>query len=138
LPGLRAPVASGGPEMQTGGTSRVLAPASARRAGGWVSARVRQSCSAISAGGSLRRDDFNKMPGLAKGGRVDRKSALSWGFAVERVTGIEPALSAWEAVPSEPVMWPDLRRGLSVSDRERPLVTGVNGPLMARQPGMSL
>ena len=32
------------------------------------------------------------------------------------------------------VMWPDLRGGLSVSDRERPLVTGVNGPLMARQP----
>jgi hypothetical protein len=31
-------------------------------------------------------------------------------------------------------MWPDLRRGLSVRDRERPLVTGVNGPLMARQP----
>jgi hypothetical protein len=31
-------------------------------------------------------------------------------------------------------MWLDLRRGLSVSDRERPLVTGVNGPLMARQP----
>jgi hypothetical protein len=31
-------------------------------------------------------------------------------------------------------MRPDLRRGLSVSDRERPLATGVNGPLMARQP----
>ena len=30
--------------------------------------------------------------------------------------------------------WLDLRRRLSVSDRERPLVTGVNGPLMARQP----
>jgi len=52
---------------------------------------------------------------------------------MERVTGIEPALSAWEAVPSGPVTWPDLRRGVSASDRERPLVTGVNGPLMARR-----
>ena len=49
------------------------------------------------------------------------------------MTGIEPALSAWEAVPSGPVTWPDLRDGVSASDRERPLVTGVNGPLMARQ-----
>ena len=53
---------------------------------------------------------------------------------VERVTGIEPALSAWEAVPSGPVSWPDLRDGVSASDRERPLVTEVNGPLMARRP----
>jgi hypothetical protein len=52
---------------------------------------------------------------------------------VERVTGIEPALSAWEAVPSGPVTWPDLRDGVSASDREGPLVTGVNGPLMARR-----
>ena len=28
---------------------------------------------------------------------------------------------------------PDLRDGVSASDRERPLVTGVNGPLMARR-----
>ena len=52
---------------------------------------------------------------------------------MERVAGIEPALSAWEAVPSGPVTWPDLRGGVSASDRERPLVTGVNGPLMARR-----
>ena len=49
----------------------------------------------------------------------------------ERVTGFEPALSAWDlcrpgATP------PDLRGGVSVTDREMPLVTGVNGPLMAR------
>ena len=50
----------------------------------------------------------------------------------ERVTGIEPALSAWEAVSSGLLMWPDLRGEVPVSDRERPLVTGVNGPLMAR------
>ena len=30
------------------------------------------------------------------------------------------------------VMWADLQGGVSASDRERPLVTGVNGPLMAR------
>jgi hypothetical protein len=42
--------------------------------------------------------------------------------------GIDPALSAWEAMPSGPVTWPDLRDGVSASDRERPLVTGVNGP----------
>jgi hypothetical protein len=26
-----------------------------------------------------------------------RKAGPTWGYAVERVTGIEPALSAWEA-----------------------------------------
>jgi hypothetical protein len=57
---------------------------------------------------------------------------MTWSF-VERVTGIEPALSAWESVPSGPVTWPDLRGRVSASDRERPLVTGVNGPLMARR-----
>jgi hypothetical protein len=51
---------------------------------------------------------------------------------MERVTGIEPALSAWESVPSGPVTCPDLRFGVPASDRERPLVTGVNGPLMAQ------
>ncbi len=49
------------------------------------------------------------------------------------VTGIGPALSAWESVASGPVTWPDLRDGVSASDRDRPLVTGVNGTLMARR-----
>ena len=53
-------------------------------------------------------------------------------FVVERVTGIEPALSAWESVHSGPSIWPDLGNGLSVSDRESPRFTRVNGPLMAR------
>jgi hypothetical protein len=56
------------------------------------------------------------------------KSPLAWVFAVERVTGIEPALSAWESVPSGRVTWPDLRSRVSASDRERPLIIGVNGP----------
>jgi Phage integrase family len=62
-----------------------------------------------------------------------QEALLTCAYAVERVTGIEPALSAWESVPSGPIMRPDLRCGVSASDRERPLVTGVNGPLMARQ-----
>jgi hypothetical protein len=51
----------------------------------------------------------------------------------ERLRSIEPELSAWEAVSSGPVTWPDLRRGVPAIDRERSLVTGVNGPLMARR-----
>jgi hypothetical protein len=50
--------------------------------------------------------------------------------------GIEPALSAWESVPVKAAMRPDLRGGLSVSVRDRPLVTGVNGTLMARRPSV--
>jgi len=38
--------------------------------------------------------------GSANHGTEDQHATLTWGFAVERVTGIEPALSAWEAVPS--------------------------------------
>ena len=60
-------------------------------------------------------------------------NALAARSLLERVTGIEPALSAWESVPSGPVTWPDLRGWVSASDRERPLVTGVNGTLMARR-----
>jgi hypothetical protein len=56
------------------------------------------------------------------------EQGLTCAFTMERVTGIEPALSAWESVLSGPVTWPDLRGGVSASDRERPLVTG----LMAR------
>jgi hypothetical protein len=37
--------------------------------------------------------------------------------------------------PVRPFTWPDLRRKLSMSDRERPLVAGVDGPLMARRSG---
>ena len=60
-------------------------------------------------------------------------SPLTCGYTIERVTGIEPALSAWESAPSGPVTWPDLRGEVSASDREGPLVTGVNGSLMARR-----
>jgi hypothetical protein len=42
---------------------------------------------------------------------------------LERVTGIEPALSAWESVPSGPVTCPDQRGGcprVTVRDRSSP------------------
>jgi hypothetical protein len=42
-------------------------------------------------------------------------------------------LSAWESVPSWPAARPDLRNGISVSGRESPHFTLVNGPLMARR-----
>jgi hypothetical protein len=61
------------------------------------------------------------------------KASELWIWDMERVTRIELALSAWESVPSGLVMWPDLRGGVSASDRDRPLATGVNGPLMARR-----
>jgi hypothetical protein len=67
-------------------------------------------------------------------GPYSKSTALAARSLLERVTGIEPALSAWESVPSGPVTWPDLQGELSVSDRERPLVARVNGPLMARRP----
>ena len=37
-----------------------------------------------------------------------------------------------------PIVWPDPRGGVSVSDRERPLRTGFNAPLMARLPSSDL
>ena len=42
---------------------------------------------------------------------------------------VRAGLSAWEPAPSGALIWPDLQGGLSVSDLERHLVTG----LMARQ-----
>ena len=61
-------------------------------------------------------------------GASPENNALAARSLLERVTGIEPALSVWESVPSAPAMRPDLRGGVSASDREGPLVTGVNGP----------
>ena len=70
---------------------------------------------------------------MTQQGPGSRTLVLTWAFTLERVTGIEPALSAWESVHSGPSIWPDLRNGLSVSDRESPRFTRVNGPLMARR-----
>src|SRR6516225_9647998 len=49
-------------------------------------------------------------------------------------------LSAWESGPSGALTCPELRSWLSASDREIPVLTGVNGTLMARwswpEPGL--
>jgi hypothetical protein len=58
-------------------------------------------------------------------------SALAACFRSERVTGIEPALSALESVWLQRSTWPDLRVRVSASDRERPLVACCQGPLHA-------
>jgi len=53
------------------------------------------------------------------------------------VTGIEPAISLGIcAIPA--VMPSELREGLYVSVRQVPLLTGVNGPLMARRSSSDL
>jgi hypothetical protein len=51
------------------------------------------------------------------------------------MTGIEPALSAWEFADSIRFMQPDQQFRCSLSIRERPLITASNGPLMARRRG---
>jgi hypothetical protein len=50
---------------------------------------------------------------------------------MERMTGIELALSAWESAPLTLDNGPELRIYGSASNREYPLITGVNGTLMA-------
>jgi hypothetical protein len=70
-------------------------------------------------------------PRLVRSGLAE--GSLTCGYAVERVTRIEPALSAWESVPSRALTCPELRSRLSASDREIPVFTGVNGTLMARR-----
>jgi hypothetical protein len=126
LPGLRAPVASGGPEMQPvvrlaswlrlrpgglgAGCLRVYGRAVAQSArAGRCGATTSIRCRAWPRAAESRGDDQEGRCGghswlmdrrAADGPRLVRpslgKGALSWGFAVERVTGIEPALSAWE------------------------------------------
>ena len=64
--------------------------------------------------------------------KMNRASEL-WIRAMERVTGIEPALSAWESGPSRALTCPELPSWLSASDREIPVLTGLNGTLMARR-----
>jgi hypothetical protein len=49
------------------------------------------------------------------------------------MTGIEPALSAWESVPFTLDIGSELRFHGFASDREYRLITGVNRTLMARQ-----
>jgi len=53
---------------------------------------------------------------------------------LERVTGIEPALSAWESNRSRASDMADLGTRHTVGDRDVSFDTGANGPPMARGP----
>ena len=57
---------------------------------------------------------------------------LTWAFAVGAGDGNRTRTISLGTCAIRAVSWPDLRGGLSVSDRGGPLFTGVNGPLMAR------
>ena len=87
---------------------------------------TRRASLSLRANGPLMARRINHYPERSRA--QARTDVLTWAFVVERVTGIEPALSAWELVPSTPVTCPDLRRRMPASDRERPSFTG----LMAR------
>jgi hypothetical protein len=64
------------------------------RMAGYGRVQRRMSARATLIGRSFDRSDS---PAARAGRTMD---ALTWASVVERVTGIEPALSAWEAVPS--------------------------------------
>jgi hypothetical protein len=61
---------------------------------------------------------------------------LTCAFSVERVTGIEPALSAWESDRSRPIRPAEQPTSGTVSSRECPLMTLVNCTLIARRPSV--
>ena len=51
---------------------------------------------------------------------------------LERMTGIEPALSAWEFAESVRFIQSEQQIRCTSTTRDRPLITTPNGPLMAR------
>ena len=65
----------------------------------------------------------------------DLSPARTPALSARLLTGLslQPALSAWESVRLRPSTWPDLRVGVSASDREDPLVAGANCTLIARR-----
>ena len=65
-------------------------------------------------------------------------SGLRLGGALIFARDDEYALSAWEICRVRALTGGDLRRGVSAGDRDCPLVTDVNGPLVARQPSPDL
>jgi hypothetical protein len=62
---------------------------------------------------------------------ISKNTALPARSLLERMTGIEPALSAWESERPSLQLGRDLRIHGSPSDREYLLTTGINGTLMA-------
>jgi hypothetical protein len=63
---------------------------------------------------------------------ISENMALTVRSQVERMTGIEPALSAWESTDSVRIVQLEQRCDPSVSTREMPRFPGANGTLMAR------
>ena len=62
-----------------------------------------------------------------------RNTLPTFGFRMERVTGIGPALSAWESERSHCLMTLDLGERVSVVGRIVPRRTAGNGTRMARR-----
>ena len=73
-------------------------------------------------------------------GARDQREPLTWDFTLERVTGIEPALSAWESDRSGPLTvltWTSNAPLVTVTDPSIPgLMTG--GPVVLDAAGFSL
>jgi hypothetical protein len=71
-------------------------------------------------------------------GARDQRKLLTWDYTLERVTGIEPALSAWEVcgavglLPADSMTCGDLDC-LSVSDRDCPWLLIRSGTYRARR-----
>jgi hypothetical protein len=61
-----------------------------------------------------------------------RNQVPTWAFTLERMTGIEPALSAWESTDSVRIIQIEQHFTPTLWSRDRPLITAPNGPLMAR------
>jgi len=90
----------------------------------------RRACSPRWANGTLMARKIGYRPGVIKAQAGE--PSLIWAFSLERVTGIEPALSAWGIRQIRAPDRPDLEIRCTASDRDGLCDTGVNGPPMAR------
>ena len=108
----------------------------------WSLSRAREAVTVALPGLSCMRANgtlmaHGRLRGFYGPGVRDWREPLTWGFLVERVTGIEPALSAWEVCgavalpPADSVTCGDLG-GLSLSDRDCPRVLLPSGTQRAR------
>ena len=97
----------------------------ARRAGSTLQGRTPGACAAGSGGGQRRRLDQVRLNSAV---RLPAWATGLGGVHPERVTGIEPALSAWDYTDCVRNMHREQHFRGSANDRETPLITGVNGP----------
>jgi hypothetical protein len=63
---------------------------------------------------------------------ISENMALAARFQVERMTGIEPAMSAWESTDFVRIIHLEQHITPTLSSRDRPLITASNGLLIAR------